>query len=109
MKPYVESGRHARELLEGRSAGNSDPDESRLMSSLVGFKQVINLLGVCGIALIPVIGLMTRSSFIAALVALNFLALILLLELMERRVKTALLNLRDRQQQPDRPEVEAEF
>lgn len=96
MKPYVESGRHAQELLEQQQTGRIAPNERRLISNLRGFKQVINLLGVTGIVLIPLIGVMTRSSFIAAVVALNFLGVIVLLEMMERRVKTALTELRDK-------------
>ena len=95
MKPYVESGRYAQELLEQQNS-TYGPNEQRLRSNLRGFKQVINLLGVTGIVLIPLIGVMTRSSFIAAVVALNFLGIIVLLEMMERRVKTALTALRDK-------------
>jgi uncharacterized membrane protein len=87
MKPYLESGRKAAERLEQRPAGSRDPVEQRLLSNLKAFKQVINVFGVFGIVLIPVIGVMMHSSFVAAVVALNFLAVIVLLGLMERRVK----------------------
>lgn len=98
MQPYVESGLSARRNLE---LPNSNATEQRMLSSLRGFKQVINVTGVFAILLIPLIGALARSSFVAACVALNFLGVILVLELLERKVKRALRAHRDRQVPPD--------
>ncbi|MCA8911172.1 MAG: hypothetical protein KDB82_05685 [Planctomycetes bacterium] len=95
MKPYLESGRAAERQLETQPGAAPDAVERRLLSNLKAFKQVINVLGVFGIVLIPLIGVMMHSAFIAAVVALNFLAVIVLLELMERRVKRDLHNHRE--------------
>jgi hypothetical protein len=87
MQPYVESGISARRNIERHGQGAV---EQRLLSSLRGFKQVINVIGVFAIVLIPLIGALANSSFAAAYVAINFLAVILVLELLERNVKRAL-------------------
>ncbi|MCA8915209.1 MAG: hypothetical protein KDB90_07345 [Planctomycetes bacterium] len=87
-QPYLESGKTAEQLLHGHPA--SDRVEERLRANLRGYKQVINMIGVFGMGLTPLVGVMTNSAVNAALVALNFLAVIVVLELMERRVKHAL-------------------
>jgi uncharacterized membrane protein len=87
MQPYVESGNSARKNLE---LSRHTATERRLMSSLRGFKQVINVIGAFAIVLIPLIGALANSSHAAAYVALNFLAVILMLELLERNVRRAL-------------------
>jgi hypothetical protein len=92
MQPYVESGISARRNLD---QPRHTATEQRLLSSLRGFKQVINVIGVFAIVLIPLIGALAQSSFAAMYVALNFLAVILMLELLERNVKRALRNHRD--------------
>ncbi|MCB9895477.1 MAG: hypothetical protein H6839_13600 [Planctomycetes bacterium] len=87
-QPYLESGKTAERLLQEQPV--ADRTERRLRANLRGYKQVINVIGVFGIALTPLVGVMTRSSVNAALVALNFLVVIVVLELMERRVKHSL-------------------
>jgi uncharacterized membrane protein len=94
MQPYVESGNSARKNLE---LSRHTAAERRLMSSLRGFKQVINAIGAFAIVLIPLIGALANSSHAAAYVALNFLAVILMLELLERSTKRALRECREDQ------------
>ena len=105
-QPYLESGRAAEKLLQTQPAVHAH--EQRLLASLRGFKQVINLLGAFGIVLIPVIGVLARSAPIAAVVALNFLGVIILLEMMERRVKHALHAHREKQAPAEAEEGPAE-
>lgn len=99
MKPYVESGRKAQQRLRPDAAVAG---EARLLSSLRGFKQVINTLGVAGILVIPLVGVTMRSAAASAIVALHFLLVIMLLELLERRVKRELIKFRDGRPQADR-------
>jgi hypothetical protein len=95
MNAYVESGRNAqRLLLEAKSSAQ----QQRLIASLRGFKLVINLLGVAAIVAVPAVGALFWSAPAAAGVALNFLAVIVVLELMERRVKTELAAVREQRQ-----------
>lgn len=89
MKPYVESGTAARRAL---LASAPTADERRLRSSVHGFEQVIRTIGVFALVLVPMIGVMARSTEAAAYVAINFLAVILTLDLLQRNVKKALRN-----------------
>jgi hypothetical protein len=92
MKPYVESGNAARRaLLEAAP----DPHERRLKASVRSFEQVIRVIGVFALVLVPMIGVMARSTEAAAYVAINFLAVIVTLDLLERNVKKALRSARD--------------
>jgi hypothetical protein len=91
MKAYVESGRTAQRQLESKR-GNAS--ESRLLSNLRGYKQVINTFCVAAIVLTPTIGVLTRSSAVAMFVAMAFLAVICVLERAERGAKRRLLELR---------------
>jgi hypothetical protein len=93
MKPYVESGQAARRALDATLPNAS---EHRLVSSVRGFEQVIRILGVFAILLTPMIGVMARSTEAAAYVAINFLAVIVTLDLLQRNVKKALRELRQR-------------
>ena len=89
MTPYVESGRAAERKLE-RKTTSSQPERQRLMSNLRGLKQVINTFGIAGILLIPAIGIIAQSAFMAALVAGHFFVVICGLELVERGIKREL-------------------
>ncbi len=100
MKAYVESGRNAQRMLGEAKSG---AQEQRLVASLRGFKQVINLLGVAAIFTIPAVGALFWSAAAAACVALNFLAVIVVLELMERRVKTELAAVREQRRRETAP------
>ena len=91
MKPYVESGKAAVTKLR---TSVPNPNEQRLVASVRGFEQVIRIIGVHAIVLIPLIGLMARSTETAAYVAINFLAVIVTLDLLQRNTKRALRELR---------------
>lgn len=92
MTPYVESGRAAERKLESRTT-TTRPERERLMGNLRGLKQVINTFGIAAILLIPAIGIIAQSAFMAALAAGHFLVVICALELIERGVKRELANL----------------
>jgi hypothetical protein len=102
MKPYHESGQAAQRKLQSKPA--ADATEKRLLGNLRGYKQVINLMAGFGLVLIPSLGLIMQSALIAACVALNFLMVIIVLELLERRVKSALHEHRQKQSVPE-PEL----
>ena len=100
MNAYVESGRNAQRLLV---QANSSAREQRLLESLRGFKLVINLMGAAAIFGIPAVGALLWSAQAAAYVALNFLAVIVVLELMERRVKHELTAVREQRRVESAP------
>jgi hypothetical protein len=91
MKPYVESGNTARRAL---AEASPNAQERRLQASVRSFEQVIRVIGVFALLLVPMIGVMARSTEAAAYVAVNFLAVIVTLDLLERNVKKALRELR---------------
>lgn len=115
MNPYVESGRSAQRKLTRQRGKGHRVDEARFIERLRGFKQVINTLAVSGLIMIPLMGIMMQSAFVAAIVALVYAALLFLLEGMERRVKSDLHQHRRRKEEPspkpDEPAnpAEAEF
>ena len=92
MTPYVESGHAATRKLK-RHDQTSQPVRQRLIDKLRGLKQVINTFGIAGILLIPAIGIIAQSAFLAAVAAGHFLLLICILELIERGVKRELADL----------------
>lgn len=100
MNAYIESGRSAQRML---GEAKSSAQEQRLLESLRGFKLVINLMGVAAMAAIPMVGALLWSAQAAAYVALNFLAVIVVLELMERRVKAELAAVRDQRRHETAP------
>ena len=100
MSAYVESGRNAQRLLV---LAKSSAQEQRLLESLRGFKLVINLMGAAAIFTIPAVGALLWSAEAAAYVALNFLAVIVVLELMERRVKHELAAVREQRRGESAP------
>jgi hypothetical protein len=97
-RPYVASGKTARERLDGKSrskvaacrAGETSREVTRCRQSLRGFKQVINLFAVSAIIFTPLIGILSRDAVAAAMIACSFLLLIWLLEMMECSVKRRL-------------------
>lgn len=112
MNPYVESGKAAQSKLTRRHGKEHRVGEARFIERLRGFKQVINTLAVSGLVMIPLMGVMMQSAFVAAIVALVYATLLFLLEGMERRVKSDLHQFRRRKEEsspkPNKP-AEVEF
>lgn len=99
MKPYVESGKAAQRRLTRTRASDDSTVEARYIERLRGFKQVINTLAISGLVMIPLMGVMMQSAFVAAIVAMVYAALLFLLEGMERRVKSDLHQFRRRNEE----------
>lgn len=103
MKPYVKSGKTAQRKLARSRGVERENGKARFIERLRGFKQVINTLGVSGLIMIPLIGVLMKSAFIAAVVAMLYAAVLFLLEGMERRVKREYHRYRrGNEEQPDR-------
>jgi predicted lysophospholipase L1 biosynthesis ABC-type transport system permease subunit len=107
-QPYVQSGETARKQLNRKAVAKSSApvagsklEAHRCRQSLRGFKQVINLFAVSAIIFTPLIGIMARDAVLAAVVALSFLLVIWLLEIMECTVKRRLSRALRRSETPE--------
>jgi Na+/melibiose symporter-like transporter len=111
QKPYVQSGHAAAERLIQERPVSVTPDPvaqqvHECRQSLRGFKQVINLFAVAAILFTPLIGILTRDAVLAAAVAVSFLLVIWLLEMLECGVKRRLAKaIRQRESQNPEPQA----
>lgn len=90
MKPYQASGASARLLLVARQCSPKSTRRDELRDALRRYRLAIQGLGTGALVLTPVAAAVTQSPEAALATALLFLALIIPLEVAERRVKRRL-------------------
>jgi hypothetical protein len=90
MIPYAQSGHSARLRLMTRDNAPRAAMRVALRDSLRMLKRVINTLCVCGLVTVVGVAALSGSPEAAASCAVLFLAGVVLLEIMERRLKRRL-------------------